>query len=637
MLENKVIMKAYKEIKKEYKQIDVEKEYENDNYLIQTLKRTAKSKYNKDIIDLENNIKNLLKHIYHEIQLQSDPKVKKVKDENDLFQRDYKSISDNFQKSSKIIFKDIIAQYNLKGYKLPDITCEHNLFKINALIEENNNKLDYILREDKKNKKTDKDRNIAMKTLAYLKKLNILINILLSKEENKTKRLSRLSVPKFKVKKKKNETIGELKNSINKLKLLIKTSETMNVERKKRLSLLFKRKSTFGGNNNHNKLNIIKSRNSKESSGINLNYNDNKNITEEGLSDSENEIEKKNKTKYESSNVLLVRQNTNKSNKSIITNITNEAIIENGKKRKEDTLNSIKSDTNNNILTSKNCKKLISLKKKSIHFINIKTDKDKDKINITNEGEKSMKIYDKKKKSYSNLFSRLKMHSFFNNNINNKYLSTYTNTFSSSLKKYKTLKNTKKLTVSNVQTSKQLHRCFDNYLQTTKNPKLKTSFFLKTQSLEKKNLSRNRNYYLSQNKTNTIDKSQKIILNRRFKTQEEYLETTYKRLKKGNYENLEELIRKYLREIKQLDTDDINFLISHYNYKNMKINLAELNSKINEDDIEKKTEKIYFNNHSIKRILPLLNAMKEKEISIDRFEKIIYSGSKNTQKNYFNK
>ena len=268
MLENKVIMKAYKEIKKEYKQIDVEKEYENDNYLIQTLKRTAKSKYNKDIIDLENNIKNLLKHIYHEIQLQSDPKVKKVKDENDLFQRDYKSISDNFQKSSKIIFKDIIAQYNLKGYKLPDITCEHNLFKINALIEENNNKLDYILREDKKNKKTDKDRNIAMKTLAYLKKLNILINILLSKEENKTKRLSRLSVPKFKVKKKKNETIGELKNSINKLKLLIKTSETMNVERKKRLSLLFKRKSTFGGNNNHNKLNIIKSRCAKESSGI---------------------------------------------------------------------------------------------------------------------------------------------------------------------------------------------------------------------------------------------------------------------------------------------------------------------------------------------------------------------------------
>ena len=464
-----------------------------------------------------------------------------------------------------------MAQYNLKGYKLPDITCEHNLFKINALIEENNNKLDYILREDKKNKKTDKDRNIAMKTLAYLKKLNILINILLSKEENKTKRLSRLSVPKFKVKKKKNETIGELKNSINKLKLLIKTSETMSAERKKKLSLLFKRKSTFGGNNNHYKLNTIKSRDSKESSGINLNNNDNNNITEEGLSDSENETEKKNKTKYESSNVLLIRQNTNKSNKS---NITNEAIIENGKKRKEDALNYIHSDISNNILTRKNVKKLINLKKKSIHFINIKTDKDKDKININNEEEKSIKKYNKKKKSYSNLFSRLKMNSFFNNKINNKYLSTYTNTFSSSLKKYKTLKNLKKLTASNAQTSKQLHRCFDNYLQTTKNPKIKTSFFLKTQSLEKKNLSRNRNYYISQNKTNTIDQSQKIILKRSFKTQEEYLETTYKRLKKGNYENLEELIRKYLREIKQLDTDDINFLISHYNYKNIKINLA---------------------------------------------------------------
>ena len=39
----------------------------------------------------------------------------------------------------------------------------------------------------------------------------------------------------------------------------------------------------------------------------------------------------------------------------------------------------------------------------------------------------------------------------------------------------------------------------------------------------------------------------------------------------------------------------------------MRINLAEINAKINEDDIERKTEKIYCNNHAIKRILPFIN------------------------------
>ena len=628
MFPNQVIMKTYKEIKNEYKQIDIEKEYENDNYLIQTLKRTAKSKLNKDIIEYENNIKKLLQHIYHQIQLQGDPKVKTVKNENDIFQRDYKSISDNFQKSSKIIFKDIINQYNQKGYKLPDITCEHNLFKINALIEENNNKLDFILREDKKNKKTDKDRNIAMKTLAYLKKLKILINILLSKEENKAKRLSRMSGPKYKIKKKNNETIDDLKNSINQLKVLIKTSEIMNAERKKSLSLLFKRKSTFGGTNNYNKLNKVKSRNSKESSGliINLNNNnENKMKTDERISGSEHEEESKNK--YESSNILFIRQSTNKSNKSNLTNLTNE-MTENDKKKKDDTIYFIQSDTNNRFIKSK---RLISLKKKSINFINIK--KEREKVNVTNEEEKSFKVNSNKKKSSSNLISRLKMHTLLNTN-NNKYLSTYTKTVTS-LKKNKTINSLKKKTAGKLKNSKHFRDQFNNHFRLTKNTKVKTAFFLKTQSLEKKNLSRNRNFYLSQNKTSTTDKNQNIILTKRFKTQEDYLESAYKRLKKGNYDNLEQLIRKYLKDIKQLDIDEQNFILSHYNYKNMRINLAEINAKINEDDIERKTEKIYCNNHAIKRILPLLKAMKEKEINIDRFEKIISSGSKNIAKNSF--
>ena len=40
MIDNKIIMRSYKEIKNTYKQRDIEKEYKDNNYLYQTLKRT---------------------------------------------------------------------------------------------------------------------------------------------------------------------------------------------------------------------------------------------------------------------------------------------------------------------------------------------------------------------------------------------------------------------------------------------------------------------------------------------------------------------------------------------------------------------------------------------------------------------
>ena len=154
MIGNQVIMRTYKEIKRnKYRQINPEKEYENDNYLYQTLKRTSKILKGKQILDFQKSIEDLLSFIYKEIQLENDPKIKKIKDENDIFQKEYQSISEKFQKTTDIIFKDIINQYNQRRYKLPNLSYKHNLFKINALIEENNNKLELIFNEDKKLKK----------------------------------------------------------------------------------------------------------------------------------------------------------------------------------------------------------------------------------------------------------------------------------------------------------------------------------------------------------------------------------------------------------------------------------------------------------------------------------------------------
>ena len=168
-----------------------------------------------------------------------------------------------------------------------------------------------------------------------------------------------------------------------------------------------------------------------------------------------------------------------------------------------------------------------------------------------------------------------------------------------------------------------------NFRQSFKNnesSKIRNTFFVKTQSLRRKNLSRNNNLFLNNNKYDINSKIQKNIFNAQCKTQDEYLQSTYKRLKKGNYNNLEEFIRKYLKEYKHYEEKEEDLIISHYDYKNLKRNLYELNSKIDHYDIGKKTERLYFNNHLSKRIIPLLTSMKEKEININRLEKFISSG-----------
>ena len=85
-------------------------------------------------------------------------------------------------------------------------------------------------------------------------------------------------------------------------------------------------------------------------------------------------------------------------------------------------------------------------------------------------------------------------------------------------------------------------------------------------------------------------------------------------------------MNKYLKDIKEFDINDQNILMKHYNYKNLRNNLFELNMKVSDDSTRKKIEKIYSNIHILKRIKPVLNNMEEKEINIDRLEKIYTSG-----------
>ena len=153
------------------KKKDLEEEFENDNYLIQTIKRTTKFQNDKKLNELLNDLDDILNHISITIGLSNEPKAKLMHDENNQFLKEYKFFSEKFETQTKQVLKDLIIKYSNKGYHIPNFSHKNNIFKVDALIEENTDKMRLMLMEDLKNK----HNIIAPKTLMFLNKLNYLI------------------------------------------------------------------------------------------------------------------------------------------------------------------------------------------------------------------------------------------------------------------------------------------------------------------------------------------------------------------------------------------------------------------------------------------------------------------------------
>ena len=105
-----------------------------------------------------------------------------------------------------------------------------------------------------------------------------------------------------------------------------------------------------------------------------------------------------------------------------------------------------------------------------------------------------------------------------------------------------------------------------------------------------------------------------------------FLWNAYRNIRKGKYEKVENFMRKYLNDIKDINSKEQEKIMNYYSYKNLKNNLLELNLKVNQDKTRRKVEKIYSNIHILKRITPALISLKEKENNIDRLEKLYTSG-----------
>ena len=551
-------------------EIDIEKEFENDNYLIQTLKRTSKFQNDKKLIQYENNLNNVLNLINQRIKLRNNPKTKLMHEENNEFLRQYKYLSETFEKQMEKVLEDLILIYTKKGYHIPKFSYKNNIFKINALIEANSEKLRLLLMEELRNKKNI----IGPKTLMFLNKLNYLVKILITKDPNLVKKYNKLL--------NKNDPYIN-KESIEQIKIYIKNIIQLlkNVKINKIGSNKPKRKSSFLSKIPQlNNIRISNKKNSIKTDLININNNNNDILSTEG---SLSAFKKRNPNSFLS---MRLSNYSIKPNKLINTINSRNDFITSKKILYEN-----KTEENTNINNKKKIffqksKPIINLKMKTI-FSNISKAKSRNEKILPEFKTQS----DSKKTTCSDISKYIKQAK-----INNLYKSE---------KKIYTL---------------GLRKTSENKIQNNDFPLSKKPSKYIEYSYDN-NISKNYNINISSSdtikKVKTIEKEEE-------KTQ--FLWNAYKKIKKGKYEIVEDIMNKYLKDIKEFDINDQNILMKHYNYKNLRNNLFELNMKVSDDSTRKKIEKIYSNIHILKRIKPVLNNMEEKEINIDRLEKIYTSG-----------
>ena len=533
---NLSIKEYNRKLLKNRKRINLEKKYETDNYLIKTIRRTKKTISDLSSKELENNLKYVLKKIYREGKLLNDPTIKAITKENNSFKSEYTKLMEKFQNSTLITFHDLISLYKNKGYKIPNLNSEHNLFRVNPLIEENTNKISYYFLTQQ-NVTTKKDVLLS-KSLLFLLKLNELIGK--NNNNNETKKIRRKSFQnKSTMISKKinpNEKKENLKKSIRRIKNLI--NDYLKNERKdSQESNIYNSKiNNLSANTNSQKL-------AKTSKILDYNNLTSRNVTNKNL------------------NILSLTERNNNYNDSLRFSEQNN-YLKNDNTPKSNILNK-----------SKEAKSYVQFKKIN-ELVNKKNE---------NNSVKSFKNYSDKKNH--------KNEGIYNNNFTDRNKGIRRNL---NLKMFSQTMNFKKLCRLEKRTQKNL------------------PLFIRTQTIEKNSNKcyniepRNRNYLYSPSFTNKT----------------EFFNFANNRLKKGKFDDIDVYVKKYLNEVESRTNVETNYIISKYNYKNLKNNLDEIEKYIQKSELDRKTERIYLNNFISRRIGNSLKSMKEKENQISRLNKI---------------
>ena len=129
-----------KEINKKKLIIDLEKQYEDDYKLMQVMSQTKEVRHNTtSLTKSTNTLKNLMIKIHDEQEQRNNKTGKALHLSNEAFKNEYNMFNKRKnKKDTKTVFKELVKLYKLKGYRIPNFSInEHNLFKINPLLEAN--------------------------------------------------------------------------------------------------------------------------------------------------------------------------------------------------------------------------------------------------------------------------------------------------------------------------------------------------------------------------------------------------------------------------------------------------------------------------------------------------------------------
>ena len=502
------------------------------------------------------------------------------------FYRDYQKFSEKYFKTTNLI-EDIAQKYEEKNYKIPNLN--HDFFKANPLLDCNMNKLFISYLFNSNGEKIDVNKMYkSNKGIKYITKLKNFISPEKSEDnidnEIKNEKKSKNIKMKILLKKKRKNNFPRIKskslmnnNLQNKIDISKKNKTSRNITIYKYKGILngkLNKLNNTGSFNKNNKINLSKSRNSSSSSKP-LERRENRykshrfNINEKDklfLNIPNNQS----KTRNSSNNLKLFNTTYNirinkfsqKDNhiylntEKISTNKTSECILETPKNKIQISSSNQNKSTNNT---------------KSYSIIN------NEKIPSSSLSSKKISSY----KSKNTLIS-LKIKDFSLNSKNNK---------NSKLIKDNKLN----------QTSTKI---------TSYNKKGRKSYTYRS----KKNIKFEN---IIKGATISLSGAKKINLS---ESKEESIEHIYKSLKAGKYENMEYKIKNYLLNIKKADNDEVNSIIDKYQYKNLRTNFNEMKTCINNQNLGKKIEKLYLNNHDYNRIEPLMNKLKIKEKEIFQFE-----------------
>ena len=588
-----MILKSYNYIKqsKKPKNINIEKQFESDNYLIQTLKRTSKFQNDKKLQEYERGLYESLKNIYKSILFRNNPKLNMLYEENEEFLKSYKYLSEAFEAQTEQVLKELIIKYTQRGYKIPKFSYKNNIFKINALIEENSEKLRMMLMEELKRK----ENIIGPRTLSYLNKLFYLVKILVTKDQNLKVKYSKLLNKKEPFKE--TESIEQLKKDIENLINL-----TNDLKVNKIGNITFKRKSSYLTKIPQlNNFKITNSKNASKDDLIKLNSN-NININNDLTNNNNNNVILS--TEESSSGINIKERNPFSFSSMRLTTYggqSNKLVSSLYSKNKlvpfENMDNTNKNIKKNNFL--KKAKPVINLKMKSTFYKQKSYNK---RIRTANKKEKEKLKEEEDNYPHTRKTTSSDLRKYIKQAKGNKYYQSDKNNYSLGLKR----------NPNNFLSQKENNNAFGHSFDNTNNLKKK---------IERKNtVSRNENFSSEfkeikmGNTENLEEKKSKFLMN------------AYMKISRGNYVNVEDFMTKYLKQIKEVNKNERSKIMEHYNYKNLRNNLFELNLRVNEDTTRKKIERIYSNIHILKRVTPALISMKDKENNIDRLEKLYTSG-----------